>query len=104
MVIVPASIKIQMEAYKRGYVHIFNDAGATMTNPGCGPCIGRHQGVLAPIEVALTTMNRNFKGRMGSPEAEIYLVSPATATISAIKGRVTDPRELLNTEIISNFR
>jgi 3-isopropylmalate/(R)-2-methylmalate dehydratase large subunit/methanogen homoaconitase large subunit len=93
MVIVPASMKVQMEAYKRGYVEIFNQAGVSFMNPGCGPCIGRHQGVLAPGEVAVTTMNRNFKGRMGSSDAEIYLVSPATAAVTAIKGCVTDPRE-----------
>lgn len=96
MVIVPASITVQMEAYRLGYIDIFNQAGATVCNPGCGPCIGRHQGVLAPGEVAVTTMNRNFKGRMGSPEAEIYLASPATATATAIVGAITDPREVVN--------
>lgn len=96
MVIVPASATVQREAYKRGYADIFSEAGASFMNPGCGPCIGRHSGVLGPGEKALTTMNRNFQGRMGSPDAEIYLSSPATAAVTAIKGVVTDPREFLD--------
>ncbi len=94
MVVVPASQSVLKEAYLRGYIDIFTEAGAVVPNPGCGPCIGRHQGVLAPEEVALTTMNRNFQGRMGSPEAEIYLGSPATIAYSAIKGKIADPREV----------
>lgn len=95
MVITPASISIQMEAYRRGFIDIFNEAGAITTNPGCGPCIGRHQGVLAPDEVALTTMNRNFQGRMGSPDAGIYLSSPATAVLTAIHGKIVDARDFI---------
>ena len=95
MVIVPASASVQREAYKHGYAEIFSEAGAQFMNPGCGPCIGRHSGVLGPGEKALTTMNRNFQGRMGSPESEIYLGSPATAAVTAIKGFVSDPREFL---------
>ncbi len=95
MVIVPASASIQREAYRLGYAEIFSEAGAMFMNPGCGPCIGRHSGVLAPGEKALTTMNRNFQGRMGSPDAEIYLGSPATAAVTAIKGVINDPREFL---------
>ncbi len=94
MVVVPASRKVLQDAYALGYVDIFNDTGAIVCNPGCGPCIGRHQGVLAPGEVALTTMNRNFQGRMGSPDAEVYLASPATIAASAIAGEIRDPREV----------
>lgn len=96
MVVVPASREIYLEAMRLGYLETFIQAGATVSNPGCGPCIGRHQGVLAPGERALTTMNRNFTGRMGDPTAEIYLGSPATAAATAITGHITDPREFLS--------
>lgn len=95
MVVIPASREIYMEAMKRGYLEIFAEAGASVGTPGCGPCIGRHFGVLAPGERALTTMNRNFTGRMGDPTAEIYLGSPATVAATALTGHITDPREVL---------
>ncbi|GAC1368316.1 MAG: homoaconitase large subunit [Ktedonobacteraceae bacterium] len=95
MVIVPASREIYLEALHRGYLEVFSLAGASVGTPGCGPCIGRHFGVLAPGERALTTMNRNFTGRMGDPTAEIYLASPATAAASALTGHITDPRTVL---------
>jgi homoaconitase/3-isopropylmalate dehydratase large subunit len=95
MVIIPASREIYMEALRRGYIEIFAEAGASVGTPGCGPCIGRHFGVLAPGERALTTMNRNFTGRMGDATAEIYLGSPATVAASALTGHITDPREIL---------
>ena len=95
MVVVPASREVYLEAMRLGYLETFVRAGATVENPGCGPCIGRHQGVLAPGERALTTMNRNFTGRMGDPTAEIYLGSPATVAATAITGYITDPREFL---------
>ena len=74
------------------------DAGCTIGVVGCGACIGRHGGLLAPGERALTTMNRNFVGRMGSPEAEIYLGSPAAAAAAAITGKITDPRTFLEVQ------
>ena len=95
MVIIPASREIYLEALRRGYLEIFSEAGASVGTPGCGPCIGRHFGVLAPGERALTTMNRNFTGRMGDATAEIYLGSPATVAASALTGHITDPREIL---------
>jgi homoaconitate hydratase family protein len=96
MVVIPASREIYLEAMRRGYLEVFAQAGASVGTPGCGPCIGRHFGVLAPGERALTTMNRNFTGRMGDPTAEIYLGSPATVAATALTGHITDPREYLS--------
>ena len=95
MVVVPASREIYLEAMRLGYLEIFARAGASVGTPGCGPCIGRHHGVLAPGERALTTMNRNFTGRMGDPTSEIYLGSPATVAATALTGHITDPRNFL---------
>jgi len=95
MVVIPASREVYLEAMRLGYLEIFSQAGASIGTPGCGPCIGRHFGVLAPGERALTTMNRNFTGRMGDPTAEIYLGSPATVAASALTGHITDPRYFL---------
>uniref|UniRef100_A0A7C4XKV5 3-isopropylmalate dehydratase large subunit n=1 Tax=candidate division WOR-3 bacterium TaxID=2052148 RepID=A0A7C4XKV5_UNCW3 len=91
LLIIPASRNVYLEALKAGYIEIFVKAGALILNPGCGPCLGAHQGLLAPGEVCLSTTNRNFKGRMGSPESFIYLASPATAAFTAIKGEITEP-------------
>ena len=100
MIVIPASREIYMEAMRRGYLEIFAEAGANVGTPGCGPCIGRHFGVLAPGERALTTMNRNFTGRMGDPTAEIYLGSPATVAATALTGYITDPRTVLATPVV----
>jgi 3-isopropylmalate/(R)-2-methylmalate dehydratase large subunit len=95
MLILPGSKEIYLQAMKKGFLKIFLEADAVILNPGCGPCLGAHQGILAKGERALTTTNRNFKGRMGSPESEVYLASPAVASATAIKGEISDPREFL---------
>lgn len=98
MVVVPASREVYLEALRRGYIETFIEAGALVEAASCGPCIGRHQGVLSSGERALTTMNRNFTGRMGDPNAEIYLGSPATIAVSALTGAITDPRPYLTAQ------
>jgi methanogen homoaconitase large subunit len=91
MLVVPASHAILRDAVADGTVSALLDAGATLGTPGCGPCIGRHMGVIGAGEVAFSTANRNFRGRMGSPEGLIYLGSPETAAATALTGRITDP-------------
>lgn len=93
MLIFPASWRVYTESLKRGYLAALVDAGALIMNPGCGCCLGVHQGALGDGEVALSTTNRNFKGRMGNANAEVYLCSPAVAAASAIVGSITDPRQ-----------
>jgi len=93
LLVLPASQEILIDAVKDGLVETFVRAGALLLNPGCGPCLGAHQGVMAPGEVCISTANRNFKGRMGSPDAETYLGSPATVAASVVTGVITDPRE-----------
>jgi 3-isopropylmalate/(R)-2-methylmalate dehydratase large subunit len=95
MLVFPASWRIYKEAMKRGYLTDLMEAGAVIMNPGCGCCLGVHQGALGDNEVALSTTNRNFKGRMGNPTAEVYLCSPAVAAASAIRGEISDPREVI---------
>jgi 3-isopropylmalate/(R)-2-methylmalate dehydratase large subunit len=93
MLVFPASWKIYKEAMKRGYLADLIDAGAVVMNPGCGCCLGVHEGALGDGEVALSTTNRNFKGRMGNPTSDVYLCSPAVAAASALTGVITDPRK-----------
>ncbi len=90
LLIIPASKEVMEKAIEKGYVSTLMKAGATFSSPGCGPCLGTHQGLLAPKEVCATTSSRNFPGRMGSTEADIYLVSPATAGKIAVKGKITN--------------
>ena len=95
LIIVPASREVMLSCMKKGYIQDLMDAGATITTPGCGACLGAHEGILAPGEVCITSTNRNFPGRMGSTEARMYLASPATVAASMIHGKITDPRKYL---------
>jgi homoaconitate hydratase family protein len=94
-IITPASKEIQLKAIKEGLAETFIKAGGVFTNSTCGACIGGHVGVLGENETCISSTNRNFKGRMGSPTANVYLASPATVAVSALKGEITDPREVM---------
>ncbi|HEU4332960.1 MAG TPA: 3-isopropylmalate dehydratase large subunit [Candidatus Eisenbacteria bacterium] len=94
MLVFPASWRIYHEAMQQGYLRDLMEAGAVVCNPGCGPCLGVHEGALGDGETAIATTNRNFKGRMGNPSAQVYLASPAVAAASALRGAIADPREV----------
>ncbi|MGZ5468879.1 MAG: 3-isopropylmalate dehydratase large subunit [Candidatus Aminicenantales bacterium] len=93
VLVLPASWAVYREALESGALAVLVDAGCVILNSGCGPCLGAHEGLMAAGEVCLSTSNRNFRGRMGHRDSEIYLASPATAAATAVTGKITDPRE-----------
>lgn len=94
VVVIPATQQTWLQADKEGLLGVFIESGCLVCPPTCGPCFGGHMGVIAEGEVAISTTNRNFRGRMGHPNSYVYLASPATAAASAIKGQIVDPRDL----------
>ncbi len=97
-IILPGSQKVYLEAIEKGYIKTFIEAGAIVSTPTCGPCLGGHMGILASGERAISTTNRNFVGRMGHAESEVYLASPAIAAASAITGKISSPEEVIKGE------
>ena len=93
-IVIPGSQQVYLDAVREGLVETFVEAGAAFSTPTCGPCLGGHMGVLAAGERAVSTTNRNFRGRMGHPESEVYLAGPAVAAASAVAGVITHPGEL----------
>ena len=96
LLVVPASAQVLRECMERGYIQDLVEAGATMVTPGCAACLGTHEGLLAPGENCITCTNRNFRGRMGSNQANLYLASPVTVAVSILNGYITDPRPYLD--------
>lgn len=96
LLVIPASSEVLAEAMRTGVIQDLIEAGAMLGTPGCGPCMGNHMGILAPGEVCISTANRNYKGRMGQPDAEIFLASPAVVAASALAGVIADPSELVD--------
>jgi len=94
LLILPASAEIYKQAIHKGYIDTFIDAGAIICNPGCGPCLGGHMGVLSEGETCVSTTNRNFKGRMGDPKSSVYLANSKVVAASAIEGVITNPKDL----------
>lgn len=94
LLVIPASSQVYLEALKAGYIEIFLEAGAIIGSPGCGPCMGNHMGVPAVGEVSISTANRNFRGRMGTKESEVYLASPAVVAASAVTGEIVHPKDI----------
>ncbi len=94
VIVIPATQQIYLEAMEQGLLKIFVESGAVVSTPTCGPCLGGYMGILAKGERAVATTNRNFVGRMGHPESEVYLASPAVAAASALTGRITSPWEV----------
>ena len=99
LLVAPASKTVLADALSMGVIQTIQEAGGMILPPGCGPCLGAHEGVLAPGETCISSGNRNFKGRMGSEDASIYLASPATVAASAMKGRIEDPRRWLKVDL-----
>ncbi len=95
LIVIPASRQVMLECMEKGYLRTLMEAGATVSTPGCGACLGAHEGILAPGETCISSTNRNFPGRMGSRQAHIYLASPAAVAASMAEGRITDPRPYL---------
>jgi 3-isopropylmalate/(R)-2-methylmalate dehydratase large subunit len=98
LIVIPASQEIYLNAMNEGLIKLFMDAGATVGNPNCGPCLGGHMGILAEGEVCISTSNRNFIGRMGSSKSFVYLASPTTVAASAITGKITDPTKVMKVQ------
>jgi len=97
LIIIPATQEVYRQAVQEGLFEIFLDAKAAISTPTCGPCVGGHMGVLAKGERVISTTNRNFVGRMGHSESEIYLANAAVAAASAVKGRIAHPEEVVKT-------
>jgi 3-isopropylmalate/(R)-2-methylmalate dehydratase large subunit len=95
-IVIPGSQQVYLDALREGLLEVFIEAGAVVSTPTCGPCLGGHMGVLAAGERAVSTTNRNFRGRMGHPESLVYLAGPAVAAASAVAGRIAGPEEVLS--------